>query len=119
MASNKFFKFAPFGNLNNLIKSVKILQQFAKTYSILVTATAQLASKRTVMILFVCLTSKNSPANSRDTSKEIIEVVEVKTKDTIYLVKVNSTLHYTLTNFKNADLKVNSLENIVFNEDEE
>lgn len=30
---------------------------------------------------------------------EIIEAVEVKTEDTIYLVKVSSKLHYTMTNF--------------------
>ncbi len=30
---------------------------------------------------------------------EIIEAVEVNTKDTIYLVKVSSKLHYTMTNF--------------------
>ncbi len=30
---------------------------------------------------------------------ETIEAVEVKTEDTIYLVKVSSKLHYTMTNF--------------------
>jgi hypothetical protein len=30
---------------------------------------------------------------------EIIEAVEVNTKDTTYLVKVSSKLHYTMTNF--------------------
>lgn len=30
---------------------------------------------------------------------EIIEAVEVNTADTIYLVKVSSKLHYTMTNF--------------------
>lgn len=50
---------------------------------------------------------------------EIIEAVEVKTDDTIYLVKVSSKLHYTMTNFRNADLKVSKLGNIMFNEEEE
>ncbi len=30
---------------------------------------------------------------------EIIEAVEVNTKDTTYLVKVSSKLHYSMTNF--------------------
>lgn len=30
---------------------------------------------------------------------ETIEAVEVKTKDTIYLVKIGSKLHYTMLNF--------------------
>lgn len=33
---------------------------------------------------------------------ETIEAVEVNTSDTIYLVKVSSKLHYTMTNFDNA-----------------
>ena len=49
---------------------------------------------------------------------EIIEAVEVKTKDIIYLVKVNCRLHYTSTNFKNADIKVNALGNVTFEEEE-
>lgn len=32
---------------------------------------------------------------------ETIEAVEVKTEDTIYLVKVSSKLHYSMTNFDN------------------
>lgn len=48
---------------------------------------------------------------------ETIEAVEVKTDDTIYLVKVSSKLHYTMTNFdENIDLEVNSDGNII-NED--
>ena len=50
---------------------------------------------------------------------EIIEAVEVKTDDTIYLVKVSCKLHYTMTNFRNADLKVSKLGNIMFDEEEE
>ncbi len=50
---------------------------------------------------------------------EIIEAVEVKTEDSIYLVKVSSKLHYTMTNFNKADMKVNKLGNIVFNKEEE
>jgi len=34
-----------------------------------------------------------------DHQNHIIEAVEIKTKDTIYLVKVSSKLHYTMTNF--------------------
>lgn len=37
-----------------------------------------------------------------DHHNQTIEAVEVKTKDTIYLVKVGSKLHYTMTNFDNA-----------------
>ncbi len=33
---------------------------------------------------------------------ETIEAVEVKTVDTVYLVKVHSKLHYSMTNFDNA-----------------
>ena len=33
---------------------------------------------------------------------ETIEAVEVKTADTIYLVKVSSKLHYSMTNFEDA-----------------
>jgi len=33
---------------------------------------------------------------------ETIEAVEVNAKDTVYLVKVSSKLHYTMTNFDNA-----------------
>ena len=52
-------------------------------------------------------------------NNEIIEAVEVKTDDTIYLVKVSSKLHYTMTNFKNADMKINKLGNLMLNEEEE
>ena len=43
---------------------------------------------------------------------ETIEAVEVKTSDTIYLVKINSKLHYTLSNFDNVieDIDANSLD---------
>ena len=49
---------------------------------------------------------------------ETIEAVEVKTEDSIYMVKISSKLHYTMTNFSNAELKVNELGNIVFEEEE-
>ncbi len=52
-------------------------------------------------------------------NNEIIEAVEVKTDETIYLVKVSSMLHYTMTNFKNADMKINKLGNLLLNEEEE
>lgn len=35
---------------------------------------------------------------------ETIEAVEVKTEDTIYLVKVSSKLHYTMINFDNTEI---------------
>ena len=43
---------------------------------------------------------------------ETIEAVEVKTSDTIYLVKINSKLHYTLSNFDKVieDIDANSLD---------
>jgi hypothetical protein len=42
-----------------------------------------------------------------DHHNQIIEAVEVNTTDTVYLVKVSSKLHYTMTNFDNALDKVN------------
>jgi len=46
---------------------------------------------------------------------ETIEAVEVNTKDTTYLVKVSSKLHYTMTNFdgalENANVKDLDLSN--------
>lgn len=40
---------------------------------------------------------------------ETIEAVEVKTEDTIYLVKIDSKLHYTMANFNtNVDLILNN-----------
>ncbi|RAJ11990.1 hypothetical protein [Olleya aquimaris] len=50
---------------------------------------------------------------------ETIEAVEVKTDDTIYLVKVSSKLHYTMTNFdSNVEVETNSEGHVVvdFNE---
>ena len=45
---------------------------------------------------------------------ETIEAVEIKTEDTIYLVKVSCKLHYTMTNFNsNEDLELNSLGHVV------
>ena len=41
---------------------------------------------------------------------ETIEAVEIKTEDTIYLVKVGSKLHYTMANFGDKD-------DLVLNED--
>ncbi|WP_250436360.1 hypothetical protein [Hanstruepera flava] len=49
---------------------------------------------------------------------ETIEAVEIKTDETIYLVKVSSKLHYTMANFDvNDDLELNDLGHIVVNED--
>jgi hypothetical protein len=43
---------------------------------------------------------------------ETIEAVEVSTKDTTYLVKVSSKLHYSMTNFDNVleDVTVKDLD---------
>jgi len=50
---------------------------------------------------------------------ETIEAVEVKTEDVIYLVKVSSKLHYTMTNFdSNDDLLLDDAGHIVINEEE-
>lgn len=38
---------------------------------------------------------------------ESIEAVEVRTDDTIYLVKVSSKLHYSMTNFEEAIEELN------------
>jgi hypothetical protein len=49
---------------------------------------------------------------------EIIEAVEVRLKDSIYLVKVSSKLHYTMTNFESLeDVEVDDLGHVVVNED--
>lgn len=42
---------------------------------------------------------------------EIIEAVEVKTEDSIYLVKLHSKLHYTMANFAD-DIEIKEVENI-------
>lgn len=45
---------------------------------------------------------------------ETIEAVEVKTDDTIYLVKVSSKLHYTMSNFStDAPVELNQSGHIV------
>lgn len=49
---------------------------------------------------------------------ETIEAVEVKTNDCVYLVKVSSKLHYTMTNFEMSDdLELNDLGHVIVNED--
>jgi len=49
---------------------------------------------------------------------ETIEAVEVKTNDTIYLVKVSSKLHYTMSNFdSNIEQEVDKFGNIIVDED--
>lgn len=49
---------------------------------------------------------------------ETIEAIEVKTSDAIYLVKVSSKLHYTMTNFDSDNIEVNDLGNVVIDTDE-
>ena len=48
---------------------------------------------------------------------ETVEAVEVKTNDAIYLVKVSSKLHYTMTNFDRDDFEVDELGNVVVDPD--
>ena len=48
---------------------------------------------------------------------ETIEAVEVKTDDTIYLVKVSSKLHYTMANFDSLETQLDDFGNIVINDD--
>ncbi|MFD1162221.1 MULTISPECIES: hypothetical protein [Hwangdonia] len=47
---------------------------------------------------------------------EIIEAIEVKTPDAIYLVKVSSKLHYTMTNFDNDNIEVDDLGNVIIDD---
>lgn len=47
---------------------------------------------------------------------ETIEAIEVKTPGAIYLVKVSSKLHYTMTNFDSDNIEVNDLGNVVVDE---
>jgi len=49
---------------------------------------------------------------------ERVEAVEVKTKDTIYLVKVSSKLYYTMSNFDTNDIvELNDKGHVVINGD--
>lgn len=49
---------------------------------------------------------------------ETIEAVEVKTNDTIYLVKVSSKLTYTMSNFdSNVEQEVDDLGHVIVNPD--
>lgn len=47
---------------------------------------------------------------------ETIEAIEVKTPDAVYLVKVSSKLHYTMTNFDSDNFEVDDLGNIMIDE---
>lgn len=44
---------------------------------------------------------------------ETIEAIDIKTVDCIYLVKVSSKLHYTMSNFNNASFEINNLGNVI------
>jgi len=47
---------------------------------------------------------------------ETVEAVEVRVQDTIYLVKVSSKLHYTMTNFDSSiEMELDEEGNIVMN----
>lgn len=49
---------------------------------------------------------------------ETIEAVEVKTEDTIYLVRVSRRLHYTMTNFDNSvELELDDAGHVIFNDE--
>ncbi|HRV55416.1 MAG: hypothetical protein KDC51_12045 [Flavobacteriaceae bacterium] len=49
---------------------------------------------------------------------ETIEAVEVRTEETIYLVKVSSKLHYTMTNFNDlSEDDLNTLTENLVNDD--
>ncbi|PWK19975.1 hypothetical protein [Xanthomarina spongicola] len=49
---------------------------------------------------------------------EIIEAVEVRTNESVYLVKVSSKLHYTMNNFEGIeDTEVDDLGHVVINDD--
>ncbi len=74
--------------------------------------------------LLKCLTEKFPDGYSDDDiiifdnhHNETIEAVEVKTEDSIYLVKVSSKLHYTMTNFDSDNFEVNDLGNVVVDTD--
>lgn len=42
---------------------------------------------------------------------EIIEAVEVRTEETIYLVKIHSKLHYTMANFE-VDVEIKEVDDL-------
>lgn len=48
---------------------------------------------------------------------ETIEAVEVKTDDAIYLVKVNSRLHYSIANFDDLEIETDDSGNVILNDD--
>ncbi|WP_397362799.1 hypothetical protein [Olleya sp. R77988] len=53
-------------------------------------------------------------------NNQTIEAVEVRTEDTIYLVKVSSKLHYTMINFETIkDLETNNDGHIILSNEEE
>jgi hypothetical protein len=52
-----------------------------------------------------------------DHHNRTIEAVEIKTDDAIYLVKVHSKLHYTMTNFDIDNFAVNDLGNVIVETD--
>lgn len=53
-----------------------------------------------------------------DHRNHTIQAVEVKTSDTIYLVKVSSKLHYSMTNF-DKDNVLKNVKNLSLKEEEE
>jgi len=50
---------------------------------------------------------------------EIIEAVEVRTEETIYLVKIHSKLHYTMANFEDViddELEIEEVDDVEIDE---
>lgn len=47
---------------------------------------------------------------------EIVEAIEIKTANAIYLVKVSSKLHYTMTNFDSDNIEVDDLGNVIIDD---
>ena len=52
-----------------------------------------------------------------DHHNQTVEAVQITTDDAIYLVKVSSKLHYTMTNFDSDDFEVDELGNVVVGPD--
>ncbi|MBJ6368652.1 hypothetical protein [Snuella sedimenti] len=52
-----------------------------------------------------------------DHHNQTIEAVEIRTDEAVYLVKVSSKLHYTMTNFDKDNIEVNDLGNVVVDTD--
>jgi len=57
--------------------------------------------------------------NFENHKNEIIEAVEVRTDETIYLVKIHSKLHYTMANFEDViddELEIEEVDDVEIDE---